>query len=113
MRRFLAFPGWLDLVIVVALQALLKPLLQNVVVAMTIVISTGVVRYALACFIFGVSRSSSRNWYIKLLIYVSASVAVTVAYSPQDFVWKFGIYFTTLWLLEIIVTGGFARLKSD
>ena len=113
MRRFLAVPGWLDLVVVAALHVFLKPLLQDVVVAITIVISTGVVRYALASFVFGVSRSSSRNHYIKLLIYVAVSVAVAVIYSPQEFVWKFGIYFATLWLLEIIVTGGFARLTSS
>ena len=113
MRKFLAFPGWLDLVVVIALHTLLKPLLQVIVIAITIVISTGVARYALAYFVSGVSRSSSRNWHIKLLVYVTVSVVVAVAYSPQEFVWKFGIYFATLWLLEIIVTGGLARLKSD
>lgn len=113
MRRLLAYPGWLDLVVLAALHALLRPLLQDVLVAIAIIVSTGVIRFTLAYFVFGVSRSSSRNWYIKLLIYVAVSIAVAVIYSPQEFVWKFGIYFATLSFLEIIATGGLARLKSN
>lgn len=110
LRRLLAYPGWLDLVVVATLHVLLRPLLQEVLVAIAIVISTGVIRYSLAYFFVGICRSSSRNWYVKLVIYVAVSIAVAVMYSPQDFVWKFGIYFATLFFLEIIVTGGLARL---
>ena len=104
MRRLFVYPGCFNLVVIVALHNIIKLWGHPTLVAVAIATAIGVSRYLLANYSCGLYVSYSRNWYIKQIIYIAASLVVVALYSVDKFAWTVGIYFATLWLLEIAVS---------
>jgi hypothetical protein len=100
---FFIYPSWLDIVVVFLLLITKNYFVQGVDFAIAILV-LGLVRYLLQIFAIGFISYSSKNWYIKKVIYLVLSMICFLVYEQKTLTWIISLYFFELTFIELVVS---------
>ena len=102
---FYLFPSWLDVIFIALIFVIiygLSPIETKYAVA--IILTAGIIRYLIQTAKIGIVWYSSKNWYIKQTIILTAILLLVFLYEYNSFTWLFSLYYGEQLIIETIVS---------
>lgn len=101
MNTSCAFPGWLDVLLIIFLSAIKKIYSLHDIDLTVMILVAGFVRYVIQIFSIGLTFYSSKNLYIKQTIVFFVALLLVFTYDQNTFTWLFALYYSELVAFEL------------